>query len=118
MVADKSAGPLAQTVKEVPLHFVKDVLELDSRDDKGEVGSFDLHLRYGWKELRYTSVGPNEEVRMGNGSLHLRPSLRPRVRLQIPPLRFAPVGMTKGGLVFRLAFAIWMEGVRFGIPEA
>jgi hypothetical protein len=55
---------------------------------------------------------------MSNGSLHLRPSLRPRVRLQIPPLRFAPVGMTKGGLVFRLAFAIWMEGVRFGIPEA
>jgi hypothetical protein len=34
---------------------------------------------------------------MGNGSLHLRPSLRPRVRLQIPPLRFAPVGMDKGG---------------------
>jgi hypothetical protein len=67
---------------------------------KGRFGVSICILRYGWKEFWYTSVEPNEEVRMGNGSVRLRVSLRPRVKPQIPPLRFAPVGMTKGRLAF------------------
>jgi hypothetical protein len=47
------------------------------RDDKGRAGQFSEDLRLGWMELRAAS---------------------PR-RLRIPPLRYASVGMTRGGWV-------------------
>jgi len=83
------------------------------RDDKGKVGSFDLHLRNGWKGFRIASSDSNEEVGMGSASLHSRVSFAPGVELQIPPLRCAPVGMTNCRLVLRVRICA-MDGKRAG----
>jgi hypothetical protein len=85
---------------------------------KGRLGLSICNLRYGWKAIGYTSVEPNEEVRMGNGSVHLRVSLRPRAKPQIPPLRFAPVGMTKGRFAFPKGQGWISQKGRLAFPKA
>jgi hypothetical protein len=39
-------------------------------------------------------------------------------QLQIPPLRFAPVGMTRGEWLLTARMATWMEGIRCGYAAA
>jgi hypothetical protein len=67
------------------------------RDDKGEGAvTFSEVWRLGWTGLR---------------------AVTPR-RLQIPPLRCAPVGMTRGERLLFGRSATWMEGVRSGYSTA
>jgi hypothetical protein len=64
------------------------------RDDKGESGYLPGGWRLGWTEL---------------GAATLR-------RLQIPPLRYAPVGMTRGERLLFGRVAIRIDGVSSDVP--
>jgi hypothetical protein len=48
------------------------------------------------------------------GSLARKDLRDPQGALQIPPLRFASVGMTRGGRLLLARLATWMDGIRSG----